>query len=526
MRGLLAAVIPLFLVMVCSTVQAQAPNSLTFQGRLTDEFGEPIDTVGVDMMFRFYKDTHLIWSETHSAVPVAGGVFNVELGTSISFDSVRFDQPIDLGVKIGDDAEMSPRTPLRAGAFARGMPHLYTFDTSIGGTFSPNVVAGAWNNVVGSSVSGGTIGGGGGSTSGGTNLLPNIVDADFGTIAGGGDNTVNAAASWSVIGGGELNTALTNHTTIGGGTGNEAAGINATIGGGYYNKASGIESTVPGGAYNRAEGSKSFAAGHRAYALHNGSFVWSHFGSDSQDSLETTGPNQFLIRAEGGVGIGTNSPRARLTVSGPDSRSHGPILHFLGESSDQVESGRIRFAEGIGTSNYRGAFIRYDGNGNKFHLGVHNASDSLVANDIDVITIRRDSSYVGIMTNNPHHFLEVGTNGSNGNKAYVTNGGTWTSTSSREVKEQFRFVDTSDILERVAALPILRWQYKMSDEGDHLGPMAEDFKSAFDLGDTDKAISMVDADGVALAAIQGLYELVKEQQREIERLRQYVYGGK
>ena len=39
-------------------------------------------------------------------------------------------------------------------------------------------------------------------------------------------------------------------------------------------------------------------------------------------------------------------------------------------------------------------------------------------------------------------------------------------------------------------------------------------------------ISTVDADGVALAAIQGLYELVKEQQAEIERLRELVEGNR
>jgi hypothetical protein len=39
------------------------------------------------------------------------------------------------------------------------------------------------------------------------------------------------------------------------------------------------------------------------------------------------------------------------------------------------------------------------------------------------------------------------------------------------------------------------------------------------LGIDDKHIVTVDADGVALAAIEGLYELVKQQQAEIERLK-------
>ena len=55
--------------------------------------------------------------------------------------------------------------------------------------------------------------------------------------------------------------------------------------------------------------------------------------------------------------------------------------------------------------------------------------------------------------------------------------------------------------------------------------MAQDFRRAFGMGQDDKHISTVDADGVALAAIQGLYKVVKEkeklissQQRQIDRL--------
>ena len=48
-----------------------------------------------------------------------------------------------------------------------------------------------------------------------------------------------------------------------------------------------------------------------------------------------------------------------------------------------------------------------------------------------------------------------------------------------------------------------------------MGPMAQDFSAAFGLGLDDKHINTVDADGVALAAIQGLYTLVKEKDAEI-----------
>jgi len=68
------------------------------------------------------------------------------------------------------------------------------------------------------------------------------------------------------------------------------------------------------------------------------------------------------------------------------------------------------------------------------------------------------------------------------------------------------------VLQSVVSLPVYRWRYKDSDEGDHMGPVAEDFFESFHLGTDDRYIGGVDGDGVALAAIQGLYELLKEQQ--------------
>ena len=61
------------------------------------------------------------------------------------------------------------------------------------------------------------------------------------------------------------------------------------------------------------------------------------------------------------------------------------------------------------------------------------------------------------------------------------------------------------MLAKVAALPIYTWRYKTETSGAlHMGPVAQDFSAAFGLGDSDKRITTVDADGVALAAIQGL----------------------
>ena len=50
--------------------------------------------------------------------------------------------------------------------------------------------------------------------------------------------------------------------------------------------------------------------------------------------------------------------------------------------------------------------------------------------------------------------------------------------------------------------------------------MAHDFRAAFGLGDSDKAIGFQDADGVALAAIQGMHRLVQQKDAQIQALEQ------
>ena len=73
------------------------------------------------------------------------------------------------------------------------------------------------------------------------------------------------------------------------------------------------------------------------------------------------------------------------------------------------------------------------------------------------------------------------------------------------------------MLRKLVMMPIATWNWKAQDARiRHMGPMAQDFSAAFGLGEDDKHISTVDADGVALAAIQGLNELIKEQQKDLQ----------
>jgi len=100
--------------------------------------------------------------------------------------------------------------------------------------------------------------------------------------------------------------------------------------------------------------------------------------------------------------------------------------------------------------------------------------------------------------------LVVGTDGTTGNSAYLSPGGSWTNGSSRTFKEDFAAVDGASVLAKVLAMPVTTWRYRDSNEGRHMGPIAEDFAAAFGLGDGDRYIGTVDGIGVALAAIQGL----------------------
>ena len=99
----------------------------------------------------------------------------------------------------------------------------------------------------------------------------------------------------------------------------------------------------------------------------------------------------------------------------------------------------------------------------------------------------------------------------------AANGGSWTSLSDRNAKEEVRAVNPQEVLEKVAALPVNTWKYKAQDASiRHIGPMAQDFKAAFGVGETETGITTVDADGVALAAIQGLNQKVEVQSQESE----------
>src|SRR5262249_39989100 len=92
--------------------------------------------------------------------------------------------------------------------------------------------------------------------------------------------------------------------------------------------------------------------------------------------------------------------------------------------------------------------------------------------------------------------------------------------SDRAAKREFSTVDGDRVLKQLSGLPITEWSYREEPGVRHVGPMAQDFKTSFGVGGDDRVIHGVDANGVALAAIQALERRVSILERESRELRE------
>lgn len=103
----------------------------------------------------------------------------------------------------------------------------------------------------------------------------------------------------------------------------------------------------------------------------------------------------------------------------------------------------------------------------------------------------------------------------------LTLDGALTELSDVNAKESFAAVDGEDVLARLADIPITTWNYIADDDTvRHMGPMAQDFYAAFALGPDERHIAPLDANGVALAAAQELYQIAQAQETQIAQLAQ------
>lgn len=332
-----------------------------------------------------------------------------------------------------------------------------------------NLVGGSSLNYVAPGVVGATIGGGGLGYYVGS-AATNSVAGDFGTVAGGARNTIESNAQSATISGGLGNTIQTgaNSSTIGGGNYNSihAYASYATIGGGFQNiiEPDNYNATIGGGRRNLIETSAvsaTIGGGAGNWIMFNANYAT--IGGGVNNTIQTNA--DYAVIPGGGLNnVGTNASYA--FAAGHRAKANGSGSFVWGDSQN-------------------------------FDVIAHNANE-FVARATGGFYFITGIDGAGVPT--------AGVKLSPG-------AGSWASWSDRNSKENFQAINPTEILEKVVALPVSRWNWKSQDASQQrIGPMAQDFHAAFGLGgDDDRHITASDADGVALAAIQGLNQKVEAE---------------
>lgn len=377
-----------------------------------------------------------------------------------------------------------------------------------GGPITANVIGGSSANFANVFVRGATIAGGGvpagASEPDFVGDSPNIVWDHYGTVGGGyanwaGDGVGTVSdAPFATIGGGSQNRVQGESGTIGGGLSNRASGRRSTIGGGDQNSASGVGSTIAGGQVNFASGSISTVGG----GIFN---IASGESSSTSGGLRNTasGSRSTVSGGQFNTASGTES-----TVSGGESNCAGGDASWAGGSRATVRPSNTP-GDGFCTVNSGDA----NGDEGTFLWSGFFPFDfrSTGPNQFGV----RAGGYFFGGPFDTSVAIPAGRFINTSSGAHLTTGGTWTNASSRTLKTAFESVDPLAVLGKVVSLPLSTWTYKDSVEGRHLGPVAEDFKALFGLGGDGESIATVDADGVALAAIQGLNQKLEAENAEL-----------
>lgn len=316
-----------------------------------------------------------------------------------------------------------------------------------------------------------TIAGGGAPPGGDPTYMteaPNQVTDHYGTVGGGLDNRagddVGSAtdAAFATVGGGVGNRASANSSTIAGGVGNIASESTSAIGGGILNVASGVSSSIAGGQSNEASGRNSTVGGGRL-----------------NDAIG-------LVSTVGGGFVNIASGEYSTVPGGSNNTAQGDYSFAAGHRAKALGMGSFAFA---------------DSNAFDFASFTPNAFRVRATGGVRFVTDIDDTTGGMVWS------------------CLTGAGQGWTCTSDRNQKQNLRLLDGQAVLERLAAMPVYAWNPKgRKSHIDHYGPMAQDFHAAFGLGDDDTMIGSQDADGVALAAIQGLNAKLEAQAREIAEL--------
>jgi hypothetical protein len=455
------------------------------------------------------------WTIDGSNIHFTGG--NVGIGTSSTPERLNVTGNIALTGWLGHS--------MPAGT---ALPFVVSNQTAmryVSGSESPNIMGGSLHNQITTTSGGNVIGGGGASGS------ANSITGDYSVIGGGSGHMVSG--SNNVIAGGFENfiTGDPQQAFIGGGYSNFVSADWGTIGGGQSNLVQADFSTVAGGNVNliMSDAEYAFIGGGQNNSIQTGPSV----GLGRYSGI-VAGENNRVYSSRGFVGAGENNivdANRAFVGAGNSNEASGAGAAVVGGSGNEATNTNAFIGGGgnnlasasnsmvVGGSNNVAAGQRSFAAGRRAEA-LHNGA--FVWADSTTTTVQSTANdQFTVQASGGVRFF---TNSALTSGVQVTAGGSaWSTLSDRDAKTDIESVQPREILANLVDIPILSWRYKDQETATrHMGPMAQDFHAAFGLGDDDKRLTTIDVDGVALAAIQGLYEEIQLRDQRIADLEQQI----
>ncbi|HET7462832.1 MAG TPA: tail fiber domain-containing protein [Longimicrobium sp.] len=270
-----------------------------------------------------------------------------------------------------------------------------------------------------------------------------------------------------------------------------------------------------------AMGSNTTASGSNSFAMGNGSTASADEAVALGSSSSATGNQAFAVngtasgQAAFALGSGAQATGDNAMAIGPSAIAGGLAATVIGPSVANGSFGVAiglqnsasgQFSVAIGknarTANRQGSVVLGDG-----CAGFSSDSVYPTANNQFVI---RGCGGVKIYTNQ----------GLTSGVELAAGGSSWSVVSDRNRKENFLAVRGEELLNRLRSVPVSTWNYLSQDRTiRHMGPMAQDFRAAFGLGESELQINSLDIDGVNMAGVQALTTRTDAQAEEIRALR-------
>ncbi|MCD9187195.1 MAG: tail fiber domain-containing protein [Pyrinomonadaceae bacterium] len=528
----------LFFLLGCLSVFAQS-TAFSYQGKLND--GASAANGTYQMEFELYDDagagSQVGSTVTNNNVMVTNGIFNVEIdfGANAFTGGARY-----LSVKVKKAAEptfttLSPRQPILSTPYAIRSLNATNVETTTAGNSVVNAINDAATNI----------------TISDSRLPSNLVRLTP-SATQTGSSTDNSDAVLNVTGAkddgnGNLTNLSNFRFNVDGGffaSGTQSTGFAPTSGAGsrmmwypgkwafragkvdsfgatYWDESNIGIGSVALGENSRASGNNSFAANLATTASGDESVALGNNGTAS-------GARSFAFNATasgvGAVAIGSGAQATNddALALGPSSIAGGLASITIGPS---IANGS--FGVAIGLQNKANGNFSLALGKNAVTCSVWNCPSGTEKQGAVVIgdgCAGFSSDAVTATANNQVNMRGCGGFRFFTNQALTSGvelasgGGSWSSLSDRNMKENFVTVNTREILQKVVTMPVTTWNYKSQDKTiRHIGVTAQDFHAKFGVGESDTRIATIDPDGVAFAAIQGLNEKVEERTNELQK---------